>query len=164
MVLFPCRGQALVHMLTSQSGAAWAWDESDQGFARNAVALNYRAFPWCCPLKSSLVGGACSQTWCWTGVYCLLLSPGVSLEWCWSLPGLLTHCWTCGTALDGFCPRVYWRDRSLGRYTGAVYSANQVHEGSLQEKGPAAAWEKSCQGLLGLRDCVWKRAREQGNC
>ena len=33
-------------------GPPWTWIESDQGLARDAVALNYRVLSLCCPLRS----------------------------------------------------------------------------------------------------------------
>ena len=43
-------------------GPPWAWVESDQAFARDAVALTYRMLPLCCFLRSFMVGRVCSQT------------------------------------------------------------------------------------------------------
>ena len=97
-------------LLVGQFGVTLCWVGSDQVFARDVVALNYRMLSLCCPLRSFLVGWGLQSDVCpWPAVaatfalLCVVLfcSPrgrnhfGVVLA-----PfGGLAHCQACGTTL-----------------------------------------------------------------
>lgn len=161
MVLFACCGQDFVLVLLVFSlKEPWPWLQSDHVFASSATELNCKVLSLCCPLRSfnvlvepsvrldiypQLTAGAA------VGLLCMviLLSPQgrITLEWCWSLLGLLMHYQDCGTSLNGLWLRVCWKlGESSGECGGRVYAISKVCASQLKE-GTAASWGNSSLGL-----------------